>query len=48
MDLENARGTQRIMGEVVVPEYPSDQSAYRSEIAELYGIVVVVETIKRF
>ena len=34
------------MGTVVVPGYASDQSAYRSEIAGLYAIVLVVEMIK--
>ena len=44
--LENEQGTQRIMGTVVVPGYASDQSAYRSEIAGLYAMVLVVEMIK--
>ena len=30
----------------MVPGYASDQSAYRSEIAGLYAIVLVVEIIK--
>ena len=34
------------MGSVVVPEYASDQSAYRSEIAGIYAMVLVVEMIK--
>ena len=44
--LENEAGTQRIMGNVVVPGYGLDQSAYRSEIAGLYAMVLVVEMIK--
>ena len=44
--IENELGTQRIMGTVVVPGYGSDQSAYRSEIAGLYAMVLVVEMIK--
>ena len=44
--LENEAGTQRIMGNVVVPGYRLDQSAYRSEIAGLYAMVLVVEMIK--
>ena len=45
--IENVEGTQRIMGNVLVPGYASDHSAYRSEIAGLYGMVVGVETIAR-
>ena len=44
--LENNTGTQRIRGVVNVPGTVLDQSPYRSEIAGIYGIVVVVETIK--
>ena len=33
--LEIKSGTQRIMGNVLVPEFKSDQSAYRSEIEGL-------------
>ena len=43
--LENAAGTQRIQGKVIVPGYASDQSAYRSEVAGLYGLVFVLERI---
>ena len=45
--IENASGTQRIMGNVLVPGFASDQSAYRSEIAGIYGLVMVTEAIKR-
>ena len=45
--IENASGTQRIMGRVHVPCHPSDQSAYRSEIAGLYAMVMVAESIKK-
>ena len=43
--IENADGTQRIQGKVAVPGYASDQSAYRSELAGLYAIVYVIETL---
>ena len=45
--IENASGTQRLLGKVLVPGYASDHSAYRSEIAGLYGIVLMVEIIKK-
>ena len=45
--IENASGSQRIMGNVIVPGFHSDQSAYRSEIAGIYGLVMVTEAIKR-
>ena len=45
--IENASGTQRIMGLVNVPGYGSDHSAYRSEIAGIYGIVLVIEMIQQ-
>ena len=45
--VENASGTQRIVGRVVVPGYPSDQSAYRSEIAGLYGVTLIIEMITK-
>ena len=44
--IENESGTQRMMGYVMVPGFASDQSAYRSEIAGIYGSVLVVEMIK--
>ena len=44
--IENEAGTQRIMGTVEVPGHGSDQSAYRSELAGIYAIVLVVEVIK--
>ena len=44
--IENELGTQRIMGVALVPGYGSDQSAYRSEIAGIYAMVVIVEMIK--
>ena len=34
------------MGNVLVSGFKSDQSAYRSEIGGLYGLVIVVEMIK--
>ena len=43
--IENDEGTQRIQGKVAVPGFASDQSAYRSELAGLYAIVYVVETL---
>ena len=44
--IENESGSQRIMGVVNVPGTVLDQSAYRSEIAGIYGSVLVIETIK--
>ena len=44
--IENEAGTQRIMGTVEVPGHGSDQSAYRSELAGIYAMVLVVEVIK--
>jgi hypothetical protein len=44
--IENKSGTQRIVGQVNVPGTVSDQSAYRSEIAGIYGSILVIETIK--
>ena len=43
--IESKDRTQRIQGKVAVPGYASDQSAYRSELAGLYGIVFVIETL---
>ena len=45
--LENASGSQRIMGNVLIPGFKSGQSAYRSEIGEIYALVMVAELIKR-
>ena len=45
--LENASGSQRIMGNVLIPGFKSDQSAYISEIGGIYALVMVVELIKR-
>ena len=44
--IENESGTQRINGDGIIPGFPSDQSAYRSEIGGLYGLVLAVEIIK--
>ena len=44
--IENEKGTQRIMGTVIVPGYASDQSAYRCEIGGLYVMLLMVEMIK--
>ena len=44
--IENTSGTQRIIGDCIIPGFPSDQSAYRSEIRGLYTLVLVVEMIK--
>ena len=44
--IENASGSQRIIGHVNVPGTVLDQSAYRSEIAGIYGSVVTIEIIK--
>ena len=45
--IENFSGSQMIMGNVLVPGFQSNQSAYRSEIAGIYGLVMVTEEIKR-
>ena len=44
--MENASGFQRIMGNVLIPGFKSDHSAYRSEIGGIYALVRVVELIK--
>ena len=44
--IENASGSQRILGNVLIPGFKSDQSAYRSEIGGIYGLVLVVELTK--
>ena len=44
--IENASCSQRIMGNVLVQGFASDQSAYRSEIAGIYGLGIVTEVIK--
>ena len=43
--IENAKGTERIVALIHVPGYPVDQSAYRSEVAGLYGMVRVIKLI---
>lgn len=35
--IENSSGSQKIMGNVLVPRFQSIQSAYRSETAGMYG-----------
>ena len=44
--IENARGTQRITGNGLIPGHHTDHSAYRSEIGELYGLVLMTELMK--
>jgi len=44
--IKNEAGTQCIMGTVKVPGYGLDQSIYRSELAGIYAMVVIVENIK--
>ena len=44
--LEDSKGEQRILGRLTTPGFPSDQSAYRSEISGIYGMVAMVEGIK--
>ena len=44
--IENARGTQRITGNVLIPGHHTDHSAYRSEIGGLYGLVLMTELMK--
>jgi hypothetical protein len=43
--LEGADSTNRIEGSCVVPGYASDQSAYRSELAGLFGMAVILNVI---
>ena len=45
--IENAKGTQRITGNVLIPGHHTDHSAYRSEIGGLYGLVLMTELIKQ-
>lgn len=45
--IESESGSQRIIWNVLVPWFQSDQSTYRSEIAGIYGLVMVIEDIKR-
>ena len=44
--IENEAATQWIMGTVEVSGYGSDQSAYRSKLAGIYAMVVIIEKIK--
>ena len=44
--IENECGSQRMVRHVNVPGTVSDQSAYRSEIAAIYGLVLVIEANK--
>ena len=44
--LESEDGSGWIRGNVVVPGFASDQSVYRSEIAGIYGAVLVSEIVK--
>jgi len=43
--IQDDSGSGEVGGSLVVPGYPSDQSAYRSELAGLYAILIAVETI---
>ena len=45
--LEDSKGEQSIVGRLKTPGFPSDQSAYRSEISGIYGMVAMVEGIKQ-
>lgn len=45
--LANESRLQRIMGHILVPGFPYDQSAYKSEIAGLYGMVVDIGEMKK-
>ena len=40
--IKNESGTQCVMGLALVPGYGSDQSVYRSEIAGIYAMVLIV------
>lgn len=44
--LENASGSQRIMGNVLIPGFESNQSVSRSKIGWIYGLAMAVELIK--
>ena len=44
--LENKSGTQRIISNILIPWFQIDQSAYKSNIGRVYGIVMVVELTK--
>ena len=43
--LEDSTGEQSIVGRLISPGFASDQSAYRSEISGIYGMVAMVEGI---
>ena len=43
--LENASGTERIVGLVEVPGFSDEHDAYRSELAGLYGLILAVKLI---
>ena len=45
--IENAKETQRITGNVLIPGHHTDHSAYRSEIGGLYELVLMTELIKQ-
>ena len=45
--LEDSTGTQSIVGRLISPGFASDQSAYRSEISGIYGMVAMVEGIAK-
>ena len=44
--IENERGTQWIMGNILVTGFFSYRSAYRSDIVGIYVMVMVMEEIK--
>lgn len=45
--LGNTSGSQRIMGNVLIPGFKTDQSAHMSEIGGMYGLMImVIELIK--
>ena len=44
--IEDSTGKQSIIGRLVTPGFPSNHSAYRSEISGVYAMVAMVEGIK--
>ena len=46
--IENLKGTERIVGLIDVPGHEDEQDAYRSELAGLYGILVVIKQLESY
>ena len=46
--IENLSGTERIIGLIEVPGHEDEQDSYRSELAGLYGIVLVLELLESY